>query len=165
MSRFEERKNDYKNALNKLDEALKEDITDISENVKQILIDGALHRFEFTFELAWKTMKDYLEYMGITDKTGSPRENIQQAFKQGIIEDGEMWIEIMLSRNELSHLYDEQVSRRIYNPDKNAGLYQEICNKEGKVKMMGCILRGSSATDAFLSGRLAEQNGHPETCL
>lgn len=119
MNRFLERQKDYKNALNKLEEALTENIEELSENAKQIIIDGALHRFEFTFELAWKTIKDYLEYMGITEKTGSPRENIQQAFKQGIIEDGEIWIQIMLSRNELSHLYDEQASRRIYNDIKN----------------------------------------------
>lgn len=115
MNRFEQRKSDYKNALNKLVEALTENLENLSENAKQIIIDGVLHRFEFTFELAWKTMKDYLEYMGITDKTGSPRENIQEAFKQGLIDDGEMWIKIMLSRNELSHIYDEQTSRKIYD--------------------------------------------------
>jgi len=119
MSRFEERKADYKNALNKLEEALTENIYNLSENAKQIIIDGVLHRFEFTFELAWKTMKDYLEYMGITNKIVSPRENIQEAFKQGLIEDGETWIEIMLSRNELSHLYDKQASRKIYEDIKN----------------------------------------------
>lgn len=119
MNRFAERQKDYKNALNKLEEALTENIESLTENAKQIIIDGVLHRFEFTFELAWKTIKDYLEYMGITQKTGSPRENIQQAFKQGIIEDGEIWIQIMLSRNELSHLYDEQTSRRIYNDINN----------------------------------------------
>lgn len=119
MSRFEERKKDYKNALNKLEEALIENIENLQENTKQIIIDGVLHRFEFTFELAWKTIKDYLEYMGITNKIGSPRENIQQAFKQGLIEDGEIWIEIMLARNELSHLYEEQTSRKIYINIKN----------------------------------------------
>lgn len=119
MSRFEERKKEYKNALSKLEEALLENIEELSESAKQIIIDGVLHRFEFTFELAWKTIKDYLEYMGITEKTGSPRENIQQAFKQGIIEDGEIWIKIMLSRNELSHLYNEQTSRKIYNNIKD----------------------------------------------
>ena len=119
MNRFEQRKSDYKNALNKLEEALNENLENLSENAKQIIIDGVLHRFEFTFELAWKTMKDYLEYMGITDKTGSPRENIQEAFKQGLIDDGETWIKIMLSRNELSHIYDEQTSRKIYDNIKN----------------------------------------------
>ena len=119
MNRFEQRKSDYKNALNKLEEALNENLENLSENAKQIIIDGVLHRFEFTFELAWKTIKDYLEYMGITDKTGSPRENIQEAFKQGLIDDGEIWIKIMLSRNELSHIYDEQTSRKIYDNIKN----------------------------------------------
>lgn len=120
MSRFEERREDYKNALIKLQEALgQEEKQSLSEDTMQIIIDGVLHRFEFTFELAWKTMKDYLEYMGITNKTGSPRENIQQAFKQGIIENGKIWIEIMLARNELSHLYDEEASRRIYNNIKD----------------------------------------------
>ena len=112
MSRFEERKKDYKNALNRLREALQEEPTELA-------IDGILHRFEFTFELAWKTIKDYLEYMGISDKTGSPRENIQLGFKHGIISDGELWIEIMLSRNSLAHIYDEQQSREVYSNIKS----------------------------------------------
>lgn len=112
MSRFDERKVDYKNALLRLKEALQEEASDI-------VIDGILHRFEFTFELAWKTIKDYLEYMGISEKIGSPRENIQLAYKQGIISDGDLWIEIMLARNSLSHLYDEQQSRKIYNDIKS----------------------------------------------
>ena len=114
VNRFEERRKDYNNALEKLEESLKETSQDFDDTTMQVIIDGTLHRFEFTFELAWKTIKDYLEYMGITNKTGSPRENIQAAFKQGIIDDGEIWIEIMLSRNELSHLYNEKTSRKIY---------------------------------------------------
>lgn len=108
MERFEERKQDLIKASNRLEEALTEGISDLA-------IDGVLHRFEFTFELAWKTMKDYLEYQGITGKIGSPREIIKEAFAAGIIEDGEIWIKMMLSRNELSHLYDEEASRQIYN--------------------------------------------------
>lgn len=98
------RKEDYKKALLKLEEALKAEPS-------EIVIDGILHRFE----LAWKTMKDYLEYMENTEKIGSPRENIQLAYNQKIIADGELWIEIMLARNSLSHLYDEETSRAIYD--------------------------------------------------
>ncbi len=112
MERFIQRKEDLIKAYNKLEEALTEECT-------EIVIDGILHRFEFTFELAWKTIKDYLDYMGISEKTGSPREVIQQGFKQGIIDDGEKWIDMMLSRNQLSHLYNQDISRQIYNNIKN----------------------------------------------
>lgn len=115
MERFKQRREDFNNALERLEESVIEEPTDI-------IIDGCLHRFEFTFELAWKTIKDYLEYMGVVEKTGSPREIIQNGFKQGIIDDGEGWIEMMLSRNSLSHLYDEKESRKIYNNIKNQHL-------------------------------------------
>ena len=112
MKRFNERKEEYFNALNRLQEALNLEADDI-------IIDGVLHRFEFTFELSWKTIKDYLEYLGITEKIGSPREIIQLAFKQGIIIDGDAWLQMMLSRNLLSHMYDESASRDIYEKIKN----------------------------------------------
>ena len=108
MKRFEERKHDLKNAKDRLKEALEEEANDLA-------VDGVLHRYEFTFELAWKTLKDYLEYLGVQLDTGSPREIIKEAFAAGIIEDGEIWIKMMLSRNELSHLYDEEASREIYD--------------------------------------------------
>lgn len=107
MERFIQRKQDFENALARLKEG-------INEKYSDIVIDGILHRFEFTFELAWKTVKDYLEYQGIVSKVGSPREIIQEGFKQGIIQDGEIWIQMMLARNSLSHLYDEESSRQIY---------------------------------------------------
>lgn len=107
MKRFEERKQDLAKATERLKEALCEKETELA-------IDGTLHRFEFTFELAWKTMKDFMEYNGIIDSTGSPREVLKMAFQSGIIEDGDTWINMMLSRNSLSHLYDEGTSRKIY---------------------------------------------------
>ena len=125
MKRFEERKSDLEKATNKLKEALREEETDLT-------IDGVLHRFEFTFELAWKTMKDYLEYQGIVEKIGSPREVIKEAFSVGLIDNGEIWIQMMLSRNSLSHLYDEETSREIYDNIKESyvkeieGLVQKL---------------------------------------
>lgn len=107
MKRYEERKQDLNKAVERLKEAL-----EVEEN--EIVIDGAIHRFEFTFELAWKTMKDYLEYIGIIQGIGSPREIIKTAYENGIIKDGDKWIKMMLARNSLSHLYDEEKSREIY---------------------------------------------------
>ena len=124
MKRFNERKEEYSKAVDRLEEALKHETDDV-------VIDGVLHRFEFTFELAWKTIKDYVEYQGISEKTGSPREVIQVGFKQGIISDGEAWINMMLSRNILSHLYDEKTSREIYEKirEEYIKLFKELKEK------------------------------------
>ena len=117
MKRFEERKEDLINATRRLKEALQKKESDL-------MIDGVLHRYEFTFELAWKTLKDYLEYLGITINTGNPREIIKESFAHGLISDGEVWIKMMLARNSLSHLYDEETSRQVYNEIKNEYIYQ-----------------------------------------
>lgn len=111
MKRFEERKVDFKKSTNRLNEALKEEVTDLE-------IDGILHRFEFTFELAWKTMKDCLEDQGIVSKIKTPREIIKEAVTAGLIDNGEIWMDMMILRNELSHLYDEEASREIFDDIK-----------------------------------------------
>lgn len=117
MKRLNERYSDYCKALKRLKEALLEEPT-------EIVIDGTIQRYEFTFELAWKTLKDYLEYSGIVDNVASPRNIIQQAFQTKIIENGDIWIQMMLDRNALSHLYDEEKSREIYNNIKNKYIIQ-----------------------------------------
>ena len=66
---------------------------------------GLIQSFEFTFELAWKTLKDYLEAMGFLLKF--PREVIKQAFQSELIKDGALWLEMLEKRNELTHTYDE----------------------------------------------------------
>lgn len=128
MKRFEERRADFYSALQRLQEALEYEINDVT-------IDGVLHRFEFTFELSWKTLKDYLEYLGVSETSGSPREVIQLAFKQGIIEDGEQWIKMMISRNMLSHMYDENISREIYDTIKN-NYIKLFTNLKGKFEQI-----------------------------
>lgn len=112
---YEEMIEKRKKVLAKATERLKEAL---NEKETEIAIDGTLHRFEFTFELAWKTMKDLMEYNGIIETTGSPREVLRTAFQHRLIEDGETWIDMMLDRNKLSHLYDEETSRKIYKDIK-----------------------------------------------
>ena len=116
MKLLKERIEDYNKALNRLKEAFLQEPT-------EIVIDGTLQRYEFTFELAWKTLKDYLEYNGIIDNVGTPRVIIQSAYNSKIIKDGDKWIQMMLDRNMLSHLYDEDKSREIYNNIKDEYLY------------------------------------------
>ena len=63
--------------------------------------------FEFTFELAWKTLKDYLDQSGYDHH--SPKNVIRQAFKSEYISDGELWMEALRTRNMTSHAYDQAV--------------------------------------------------------
>ena len=117
MKRIEQRYEDYCKALSRLKEAL-------NEEMSEIVIDGTIQRYEFTFELAWKLMKDYLEYNGLMENIASPRGVIQQAYQAEIIKDGEMWIQMMLDRNAMSHLYDEEKSRGIYDNIKEKYVQQ-----------------------------------------
>ena len=121
---IEERYGNYKNALERLKEAMLEEPT-------AIIIDGTIQRYEFTFELAWKIMKDYLEYNGFVDGLSSPRNIIQLAFQNKIIKNGDIWIQMMLDRNLLSHLYDEEKSREIYAKikEKYIKLLRDLDNK------------------------------------
>ncbi|MGL4848742.1 MAG: nucleotidyltransferase substrate binding protein [Clostridium sp.] len=107
MERLNERKKYFIKALSKLDEALKKDISD------DVVIDGIIQRYEFTFEQAWKVMKLYLEDQGILDEALAPRSTIRCAFSNKVIDDGAVWIEMMLDRNRTSHMYDEQTAIEI----------------------------------------------------
>jgi nucleotidyltransferase substrate binding protein (TIGR01987 family) len=68
--------------------------------------EGLIQRFEYTFELSWKTMKDFLEGKGI--ETPYPRDVLKQAFAAGLIRDGDIWMRMLDQRNLLSHTYDEK---------------------------------------------------------
>ena len=72
---------------------------------------GIIQFYEMTFELSWKLLKDYLESQGFI--ITSPRDAIKQAFQAGIIDDGEIWIEALNSRNLLTHTYDEETAIKI----------------------------------------------------
>lgn len=78
----------------------------------KIEIQGIIQSFEFTFELAWKTLKDYLESQGV--RSAFPREVIKQAFHYEILEDGEVWLEMLQKRNLLAHTYDERLALEAY---------------------------------------------------
>lgn len=76
-----------------------------SDEVDDLLKEGLIQRFEYTQELAWKVMKDYEEYQGLTDIQGS-RDAIRKALQMGIIE-SHAWMDTISSRNLTSHCYDE----------------------------------------------------------
>ena len=73
---------------------------------------GLIQAFEYTYELAWNTMKDYFESQGETGILGS-RDALRLAFKRGLIEDGETWMEMLKSRIRTTHAYDKEVAKKI----------------------------------------------------
>jgi nucleotidyltransferase substrate binding protein (TIGR01987 family) len=73
---------------------------------------GLIQSFEYTHELAWKTLKDFLENRGLQDLYGS-KDTTRAAFKAGLIEKGDTWMEMILSRNLTTHTYDETTAANI----------------------------------------------------
>ncbi|MGZ9164741.1 MAG: nucleotidyltransferase substrate binding protein [Anaerolineales bacterium] len=73
---------------------------------------GLIQAFEFTHELAWNTLKDFLEERGVQNLYGS-RDATREAFKTGLIENGEAWMNMIQSRNLTSHTYDETIAAEI----------------------------------------------------
>ena len=118
--KLSERCMDYFNALKRLQEALTKDISD------DIIIDGIIQRYEFTFELSWKVMKLYLEDQGVLDEALAPRSTIKVAFKNKVIDNGDIWIEMMLDRNRTSHVYDENTAIEIVSKIKDAYIQEFI---------------------------------------
>lgn len=69
--------------------------------------EGVVQRFEYCFELAWKTVKDYMEQSGFVFATVAPRQVLKEAFAARIIADGQVWIDMLDHRNLLSHTYNQ----------------------------------------------------------
>nr|AGS53988.1 nucleotidyltransferase [uncultured bacterium contig00088] len=104
--RWKQRLGNYRKALAAMRNAV--DLAaarELSDPEKQGMIRG----LEFTFELAWNVMKDYLKDQGIQDITGS-RDAIRQAFRNGLIADGQVWMDMVTGRNLASHTYDEETA-------------------------------------------------------
>jgi nucleotidyltransferase substrate binding protein (TIGR01987 family) len=73
---------------------------------------GLIQAFEFTHELAWKTLKDFLESRGTSQLYGS-KDTTREAFAKGLIEEGEQWMAMIQSRNRTSHTYNEETADEI----------------------------------------------------
>jgi len=114
--RWKQRFNNYLKAFQTITDAVKlAEERDLSNLEEQGLIQG----FEFTHELAWNVLKDYLEYQGITGLVGS-RDATRVAFANNLIENGEVWMDMIKARNRSSHTY---------NPDTARELVEEILNR------------------------------------
>ena len=104
--RWQQRFKNYQKALRQLERFLKE--TDLNDMEEQ----GLIQAFEYTYELAWNTIKDYLVYQGITDVIGS-RDAFRIAYNRGLILEGNIWMSMIESRIKSSHTYNEEVAKEI----------------------------------------------------
>lgn len=107
---MKENSSKLQNFIKALDK-LKEGLLQYSEQ-NELLRDGIIQRFEFTFELAWKTLKEVFEEEGLIG-LNSPKTVLKEAFSAGIIEDEKLWINMLMDRNATSHLYSENSSKEI----------------------------------------------------
>jgi nucleotidyltransferase substrate binding protein (TIGR01987 family) len=101
--RWKQRFQNFDRAVALLREPIEKGVDKLSDLEKE----GAVHRFELALELAWKTLKDYLEFSGTIVKPVTPRGVIKEAFAAQILTDGQIWIDMLNHRNLLSHTYDE----------------------------------------------------------
>lgn len=119
--RWIQRFNNYKKALVRLTEAVElSEERELSELEQQGLIQG----FEFTFDLAWKTLQDFLREHKRPNDNGGPSVIITQALADGIIKGEEDWKEMKRSRDLTSHSYDEETADEI--AEKIIGIYQTL---------------------------------------
>ena len=107
--RWQQRFSNYKKALQQLGDAVA-----LSENreLSDLEKQGMIQAFEYTHELAWTTVKDFLEYKGQKDIYGS-KDASRKAFSLGIVEDGEGWMDMIQSRNKTSHTYNRETAEEI----------------------------------------------------
>ena len=121
MSPFDLKKQVFEKALNQLIKAL-------NEPKSEYLRDACIQRFEFTYELAWKTLKQYLASLDIM--VLNPKETLKAAYQQQLITDAEAWSILHQKRNLTSHTYDPDLAESIYEYLKVDGINLFINLKE-----------------------------------
>ncbi len=104
--RWIQRHNHYTQALAQLTKFI------VKGELNELEKQGLIQSFEYSYELAWNTIKDYFESQGETDIHGS-RDAFRLAFKRGLIEDGKTWMDMIKSRTLTAHTYNEALAEEI----------------------------------------------------
>ncbi len=99
----------YASAFNELDEAV---ALNNQRPLSKLEEQGLIQAFEYTYELAWNSIKDFYQAQGESDIQGS-RDAIRMAFRRGLITDGDLWMEMIKSRTLTSHTYNRETARLI----------------------------------------------------
>lgn len=113
LNKFEEKKSKFLKAIQALDEAL-------AEYEKYRILssrDGAIQRFEFCTELAWKATREYLIEQGYVE-LNSPKSVMKQAYADKLLDDEAAWLALLNARNLTSHIYDDETADEVFNDIK-----------------------------------------------
>ncbi len=126
MDKFTTKLHNFQNAVARLHEALEEAKTNDSLTVR----DGVIQRFEFTAELAWKTAREYLLTLEVSD-INNPKAVMGEAFRNQLITDESGWLQILRDRNSTSHIYDEDEATEIFQriATTHIQLFDELLKK------------------------------------
>ncbi|MCS7232205.1 MAG: nucleotidyltransferase substrate binding protein [Elusimicrobiota bacterium] len=105
------------------------------QEINELEQQGLIKAFEYTFELSWNLMRDYLMFQGISGISGS-RDTIKNAFKFEIIEDDKVWLEMIEARNLTTHTYDEELAKEITKKivDKYYSFLEKLLKKFEEIK-------------------------------
>lgn len=117
--RWEQRFVNFNRAFSKLNEAI--DLSD-SGSLSELEVEGLIQRFEYTYELAWKTLQDLIKIKGFIGISG-PGAVLNQAFESGLIDNPEGWRRLKKSRELTSHTYDSETAKEIYDDIRSEYIY------------------------------------------
>lgn len=120
----------FKRAFSLLGEAIH---TIRTRRISQLEQEGVIQRFEYTWELTWKVLRDYLEHKGVILETITPAAVIKAALAANLIKNGEVWMDALDARNKMSHTYNfKKFEKIIIDIEKN--YYPEL--KSLNLKML-----------------------------
>ena len=114
--------------MNKIDfQALNDALTTFEEAIKsnpksQLEKDGTIQRFEYTFELCWKSIRKLLLELGRQDVSSSPKPLFRDAHQEGLIDNIEVWFKFIDARNRTSHTYHKKTADQVYNDIQDFGV-------------------------------------------
>lgn len=89
------------------------EVSELYDGTNDIIRDSLIQRFEFTYELTHKTLKEFMKYLGITLDNSFPRTIYKKAYINNLISDDKLWINLLEDKNLTSHIYNENLSNDV----------------------------------------------------
>jgi nucleotidyltransferase substrate binding protein (TIGR01987 family) len=123
--RWKQRFANYRKALQQLGRFVEK------QPLNELEQQGLVKAFEYTYELAWNTLKDFLDHQGISGLVGS-RDTFRKAISLNLVSDGRVWMQMIESRNKTSHTYNEITAREIADSVRSL-YYPSFCELEQRL--------------------------------